>query len=107
MWEQDRARNWSPAGRWDGGEGKMVAAISGMLGQERTSLGKGSLAPEGRAKDTNPLVRTGETQCGRSWATQTVVALGQAQGMTRLTGNAVPEPSWKLDKSRDATLAGR
>lgn len=46
MWEQDRARNWSPAGRWDGGEGEMVAAISGMLGEERTSLGKGSLAPE-------------------------------------------------------------
>lgn len=46
MWEQDRTRNWSPAGRWDDGEREMVAAISGMLGEERTLLGKGSLAPE-------------------------------------------------------------
>lgn len=46
MWEQDRTRNSSPAGRWDGGEEEMVAVILGTLWEGRASLEKGHLAPE-------------------------------------------------------------
>jgi len=48
VWEEDKTRNSSPAGRWDGGgwEMELGGCILGMLWEGGASLARGNLAPK-------------------------------------------------------------